>query len=133
MVGTWVRSEYDLVSEKVCWPEDARKFNKFLMHGCCIIWRERNLFKCSNQMFQMFIQKARSSVVSDLRSETRFPIWVWSLALYRVELSAVAQAALGKLFVCRHPNLGFAGRVGRDFFLFWWKSVLFPGPYHRLI
>ena len=37
----------------------------------------------------MFIQRARSSVVSDLRFETRFLVRVWSLALCTVELAAV--------------------------------------------
>ena len=34
------------------------------------------------------------------------------------------------LFVWRHPTLGLQlGLVGRDFFLFWWRSVSLPGPY----
>ena len=34
------------------------------------------------------------------------------------------------LFVWRHPTLGLQlGLVGRDLFLFWWRSVSLPGPY----
>ena len=34
------------------------------------------------------------------------------------------------LFVWRHPTLGLQlGLVGRDFFLFWWRSVSLPVPY----
>ena len=38
------------------------------------------------------------------------------------------------MFVCRHPTLVLrVGSVGRDFFLFWWRSVLFQGSYRFLL
>ena len=44
------------------------------------------------------------------------------------------RTVLKKLFVCRHPTLGLRiESVGWVFFLFWGKSVSFPGPYCFLI
>ena len=49
-------------------------------------------------------------------------------------LQSIFKEELKKLFVWRHPTLGFpVGSVGLDFLLFWWSLVSFPRPYYFLI
>ena len=76
---------------------------------------KKNSFNEQEQHIMINNDVREDGTLIDNKSKTNFTI--------------INKAALKNLFVCRNAILVLrVGSVNRDFFLFWWRSALFPGP-----
>ena len=85
----------------------------------------------SSQYLNRVVSRALSNIHDIIFSPKKAPSQILDIVLNTTQ--HLTQVGVKKLFVCCHPTLDLrVGSVGRDIFLFWWRSISFPGSYRFL-